>query len=53
LPVEYLEMDGSAAVLTPGARGAAAVTAWMALWWITDVIPVYVTAMLPLAKSAA
>jgi len=49
LPGEYLEMDGSVAVLTPGARGAAAITAWMALWWITDVIPVYVTAMLPLA----
>ncbi|TFG85746.1 MAG: DASS family sodium-coupled anion symporter [Chromatiales bacterium] len=49
LPVEYLAMDGSTAILTPGARGAAAVTAWMALWWITDVIPVYVTALLPLA----
>jgi sodium-dependent dicarboxylate transporter 2/3/5 len=48
LPVEYLQMDGSTAILTLGARGAAAVTAWMALWWITDVIPVYVTALLPL-----
>jgi sodium-dependent dicarboxylate transporter 2/3/5 len=48
LPDEYRETDGSLAVLAPGARGAAAVTAWMALWWITDVIPVYVTAMLPL-----
>ncbi|MDP2325569.1 MAG: DASS family sodium-coupled anion symporter, partial [Gammaproteobacteria bacterium] len=49
LPEEYLAMDGSIAELAPGARGAAAVAAWMALWWITDVIPVYVTAMLPLA----
>ena len=49
LPVEYVATDGTPGVLAPGARGAAAVTAWMALWWITDVIPVYVTAMLPLA----
>jgi sodium-dependent dicarboxylate transporter 2/3/5 len=49
LPVEYVATDGTLSVLGPGARGAAAVTAWMALWWITDVIPVYVTAMLPLA----
>ncbi len=49
LPVEYVSIDGSLRALEPGARGAAAMTAWMALWWITDVIPVYVTAMLPLA----
>lgn len=49
LPFEYLTADGALKALSPGARGAAAVTAWMALWWITDVIPVYVTAMLPLA----
>jgi sodium-dependent dicarboxylate transporter 2/3/5 len=49
LPVEYVAMDGAVQALTPGARGSAAVAAWMALWWITDVIPVYVTAMLPLA----
>jgi sodium-dependent dicarboxylate transporter 2/3/5 len=48
LPTEYLAADDALRALTPGARGAAAVAAWMALWWITDVIPVYVTAMLPL-----
>ena len=48
LPAEYVGTDGSLNPLEPGARGAAAVTAWMALWWITDVIPVYVTALLPL-----
>lgn len=48
LPTEYVATDGALRALAPGARGAAAVTAWMALWWITDVIPVYVTALLPL-----
>jgi len=49
LPVEYVSTDGSLRALEPGARGAAAMTGWMALWWITDVIPVYVTSLLPLA----
>ncbi len=49
LPSEYLSPQGVQRTLGPGAHGAAAVTAWMALWWITDVIPVYVTALLPLA----
>lgn len=49
LPVEYVSADGALRALGPGAHAAAAVAGWMALWWITDVIPVYVTAMLPLA----
>ena len=49
LPVAYVLADGSVRALGPGAHGAAAVAVWMAVWWITDVIPVYVTAMLPLA----
>ncbi len=48
LPAEYLLADGTVQALGPGAHGAAAVAAWMAVWWLTDVIPVYVTAMLPL-----
>ncbi|MEQ1803572.1 MAG: DASS family sodium-coupled anion symporter [Gammaproteobacteria bacterium] len=49
LPAEYVGTDGAVRALAPGARGAAAVTIWMALWWITEAIPVYVTALLPLA----
>ena len=49
LPVAYVHADGTVQSLGPGAHGAAAVAIWMAVWWITDVIPVYVTAMLPLA----
>lgn len=49
LPVAYVLADGTIQPLGPGAHGAAAVAVWMAVWWMTDVIPVYVTAMLPLA----
>ena len=34
--------------LTDPARYTAGITAWMALWWITEVVPVAVTALLPL-----
>lgn len=49
LPAGYTAVDGTPTPLSSGARGAAAVTAWMALWWISAVIPLYVTALLPLA----
>jgi sodium-dependent dicarboxylate transporter 2/3/5 len=31
------------------ARGALAVTLWMAVWWVTEAVPISVTALLPLA----
>jgi sodium-dependent dicarboxylate transporter 2/3/5 len=31
------------------ARGALAVTAWMAVWWVSEAVPISVTALLPLA----
>jgi len=31
------------------ARGAAALTVWMAVWWITEAVPVEATALLPIA----
>jgi sodium-dependent dicarboxylate transporter 2/3/5 len=49
LPETYEAADGTRAALGAGARAAAGITGWMALWWITEVIPVYVTALLPLA----
>lgn len=33
--------------LEPRGRAAAAVTLWMAIWWITETIPVYATALVP------
>jgi sodium-dependent dicarboxylate transporter 2/3/5 len=31
------------------ARGALSVTVWMATWWITEAVPISITALLPLA----
>ncbi len=36
-------------VLSPAARAVAGVAVLMACWWMTEAIPVYVTALLPLA----
>lgn len=38
----------SATNLSQPASAAAAVTAWMALWWITECIPLAVTSLLPI-----
>lgn len=35
--------------LTPPARIVLAATAWMAVWWVTEALPIYATALLPLA----
>ncbi len=34
--------------LSHAARATSAVTIWMAIWWMTEAIPVFVTALLPL-----
>jgi len=34
--------------LEGAARGAAALTAWMAVWWITEAVPLEATALLPI-----
>lgn len=34
--------------MTSEAKGAAAIVALMSIWWITEAIPVYVTAFIPL-----
>jgi len=34
--------------MTPGARNAGAVALLMAIWWITEAIPIYATAFLPM-----
>ena len=40
---------GSQGELTPAAMKLLGVTAWMALWWITEAVPIAATSMLPLA----
>jgi sodium-dependent dicarboxylate transporter 2/3/5 len=40
---------GQLVALTHAGRATAAVATWMAIWWLTEAIPVYATALLPLA----
>jgi len=49
VPDQYLDAQGNLAVLGADARIAAGIAAWMATWWMTEAIPVYATALLPLA----
>ncbi len=48
LPVSYETADGTAP-LTHAARATTATAAWMAVWWMTEAIPVFATALLPIA----
>jgi sodium-dependent dicarboxylate transporter 2/3/5 len=49
LPDAYPDRDGQAVPFTQAGRATAAVAVWMAAWWMTEAIPVYATALLPLA----
>ena len=49
LPDSYTGVDGSIRELPEAARMVAAIASVMAVWWMTEAIPVYVTALLPLA----
>ncbi len=49
LPSGYVDVAGEPREVALAARSSAAVAAWMAAWWVTEVLPVYVTALLPLA----
>jgi sodium-dependent dicarboxylate transporter 2/3/5 len=49
LPESYEDRQGELVALPHAARATAAVAGWMAVWWITEAIPVYATALLPLA----
>tara|TARA_B110000444_G_scaffold54043_1_gene50105 strand:+ start:225 stop:1664 length:1440 start_codon:yes stop_codon:yes gene_type:complete len=40
----FFEPEG----LNPAANGVLAATAWIAIWWITEAIPIEVTALLPI-----
>ncbi|MEX2482726.1 MAG: anion transporter, partial [Gammaproteobacteria bacterium] len=47
LPAEFRDPDGVLVPLSPAARGTIAMTSWMALWWLTEALPVAATALLP------
>jgi sodium-dependent dicarboxylate transporter 2/3/5 len=40
---------GDVVAIGQGARATAAVAIWMATWWLSEAIPIYATALLPLA----
>lgn len=48
LPATYLDPDGASVAFSPAGRATAAVAVWMAVWWLTEAIEVYATALLPL-----
>jgi sodium-dependent dicarboxylate transporter 2/3/5 len=48
LPDAYLSSEGERLPVTPAGRATAAVAVWMAVWWLSEAIPVYATALLPL-----
>lgn len=49
LPDSYGNAAGQTVAFGHLGRVTAALAAWMGLWWITEAIPVYATALLPLA----
>jgi sodium-dependent dicarboxylate transporter 2/3/5 len=49
LPAGYVDADGAVVELAPAARKVAAIAVLMAIWWMTEAISVYATALLPLA----
>jgi len=48
LPDVYIDASGAQVALPWTGRVAAAAAAWMATWWMTEAVPVYATALLPL-----
>lgn len=49
LPHSYADPGGEWVEFTHAGRVTAALGTWMAVWWMTAAIPVYATALLPLA----
>lgn len=48
LPEQFVDGTGQTVDFAWTGRVAAASAAWMAVWWMTEAIPVYATALLPL-----
>jgi sodium-dependent dicarboxylate transporter 2/3/5 len=48
LPESPTSPSGEAIAFGPAGRATAAAAVWMAVWWLSEAIPVYATALLPL-----
>jgi sodium-dependent dicarboxylate transporter 2/3/5 len=49
LAIQWLPGHGAEGALDPAGRATAAIAVWMAIWWLTEALPIYATALLPLA----
>jgi sodium-dependent dicarboxylate transporter 2/3/5 len=48
LPAGFVSANGDEVLLDAGVRSVIALAVWMALWWIGEVVPLAVTALLPI-----
>jgi sodium-dependent dicarboxylate transporter 2/3/5 len=49
LPERYADAAGNVVELSRAAHGTLALMVWMAVWWLTEAIEIYATALLPIA----
>lgn len=49
LPGSFTGPDGAVETLSPAARATVGMLVWMALWWVTEAVPIEATALLPVA----
>ncbi|MCC7411098.1 MAG: SLC13/DASS family transporter [Gammaproteobacteria bacterium] len=49
MPDAFHDATGAAVALGYPARATAALAAWMIVWWMTEAIPIYATALMPVA----
>ena len=49
LPDSFTGPDGTVETLSPAARATVAMLVWMALWWVSEAVPIEATALLPVA----
>ena len=47
LPASFASAGGEEVLVDAGVRSVVALATWMALWWIAEVIPMAVTALMP------
>ncbi|RLA44007.1 MAG: anion transporter [Gammaproteobacteria bacterium] len=49
VPAQITAIDGSPLILGTAGKVTAGLAVWMAVWWLTEAISIYATALLPLA----